>query len=68
MPVLHQMKRSLSDNEETQDVVEFCEQHGIDYIPLHVKIVTGTDGKKAKLLQHDFLGYKLKQTNFEKIP
>jgi hypothetical protein len=42
-------------------VVEFCEQHGIDYILLHVKIVTGTDGKKAKLLQHDFLGYNPKQ-------
>ena len=61
--VIHKNKRSISqcNNEETQDVVEFCEQHGIDYILLHVKIVTGTDGKKAKLLQHDFLGYNPKQ-------
>ena len=65
MPALHK-NETRSDNEETQDVVEFCD--GIDYIPLHVKIVTGTDGKKAKLLQHDFLGYKPKQTDFEKNP
>ena len=68
--VIHKMKRSISqsNNEETQDVVEFCEQHEIEYIPLVVEIVTGTDGKKSKQLQPDFLGYKPKQTDFKDNP
>ena len=68
--VIHKMKRSISqsNNEETQDVVEFCEQHEIEYIPLVVEIVTGTDGNKSKKLHPDFLGYKPKQTDFKDNP
>ena len=67
--VIHKMKRSISqcNNEETQDVVEFCEQHEIEYIPLVVEIITGTDGKKSKLLQPDFLGWP-KLTDFKDNP
>ena len=48
--------------------MEFYEQHEIEYIPLVVEIVMGTDRKKSKLLQPDFLGYKQKQTDFKDNP
>lgn len=55
-----------------QNVVEFCERHGIEYIPIVLTISTKIDenGKetKTKDLEKYFLCYRPKQIDFEEKP
>ena len=48
------IKRSKS-NHQKKNVVNFCEENGIQYIPVVVRIVE-KNGKKTKALKGDFLG------------
>ena len=48
------IKRSKS-NHQKKNVVNFCEENGIQYIPVVVRIVE-KNGKKTKALKRDFLG------------
>jgi hypothetical protein len=55
-----------------ENVVKFCERHGIEYIPIALTIFTKIDenGKKTKTkaLEKDFLGCRPKQTDFDEKP
>ena len=66
-------KRSLEEftNYNSENLIKFCETHGIRYIPIILKIKSQFEGgieKKIKILQKDFFRVLPKPNDFDLQP